>query len=196
MAFSKVGGHKNFLVVAVAARLQSFQPIRSSQLPPTSSNRPTRHPFQQFEILTVDPSIIGQTRSRRSVLFNRLLPDKITYIWSPKPSSHTFKKKSSFFFLVYRLCWESIVVLGRIRRPIDVLNGLVVSESSFCWFVEVFFFFFLFKMAEERYNLKNPAVKRILQEVKEMQSNPSEDFMSLPLEVFFTRMPNFFFFFC
>lgn len=49
-------------------------------------------------------------------------------------------------------------------------------------------------MAEERYNLKNPAVKRILQEVKEMQSNPSEDFMSLPLEVFFTRMPNFFFF--
>ncbi|XP_068663325.1 ubiquitin-conjugating enzyme E2 32-like [Aristolochia californica] len=37
-------------------------------------------------------------------------------------------------------------------------------------------------MAEERYNLKNPAVKRILQEVKEMQSNPSDDFMSLPLE--------------
>ncbi|XP_077240777.1 ubiquitin-conjugating enzyme E2 32-like [Tasmannia lanceolata] len=34
----------------------------------------------------------------------------------------------------------------------------------------------------EKYNLKNPAVKRILQEVKEMQSNPSEDFMSLPLE--------------
>ncbi|XP_042510198.1 ubiquitin-conjugating enzyme E2 32-like [Macadamia integrifolia] len=37
-------------------------------------------------------------------------------------------------------------------------------------------------MAEERYNLKNPAVKRILQEVKEMQANPSDDFMSLPLE--------------
>ncbi|XVF62461.1 hypothetical protein PTKIN_Ptkin09bG0009600 [Pterospermum kingtungense] len=37
-------------------------------------------------------------------------------------------------------------------------------------------------MAEDKYNLKNPAVKRILQEVKEMQSNPSEDFMSLPLE--------------
>ncbi|KAK3015630.1 hypothetical protein RJ639_005504 [Escallonia herrerae] len=38
-------------------------------------------------------------------------------------------------------------------------------------------------MAEgDRYNLKNPAVKRILQEVKEMQSNPSDDFMSLPLE--------------
>ncbi|KAJ8620483.1 hypothetical protein MRB53_029012 [Persea americana] len=37
-------------------------------------------------------------------------------------------------------------------------------------------------MAEEKYNLKNPAVKRILQEVKEMQSNPSDDFMSLPLE--------------
>ncbi|CAN8259055.1 unnamed protein product [Cochlearia groenlandica] len=37
-------------------------------------------------------------------------------------------------------------------------------------------------MAEERYNRKNPAVKRILQEVKEMQANPSEDFMSLPLE--------------
>jgi len=38
--------------------------------------------------------------------------------------------------------------------------------------------------AVEKYNLKNPAVKRILQEVKEMQSNPSDDFMSLPLEVF------------
>ncbi|CAL9130754.1 unnamed protein product [Musa acuminata var. zebrina] len=37
-------------------------------------------------------------------------------------------------------------------------------------------------MAEERYNRRNPAVKRILQEVKEMQSNPSDDFMSLPLE--------------
>ncbi|XP_021291471.1 ubiquitin-conjugating enzyme E2 32 [Herrania umbratica] len=37
-------------------------------------------------------------------------------------------------------------------------------------------------MAEDKYNLKNPAVKRILQEVKEMQSNPSDDFMSLPLE--------------
>ncbi|XP_073053302.1 ubiquitin-conjugating enzyme E2 32-like [Primulina eburnea] len=37
-------------------------------------------------------------------------------------------------------------------------------------------------MAEERYNRKNPAVKRILQELKEMQSNPSDDFMSLPLE--------------
>ncbi|KAK2990247.1 hypothetical protein RJ640_014699, partial [Escallonia rubra] len=34
----------------------------------------------------------------------------------------------------------------------------------------------------DRYNMKNPAVKRILQEVKEMQSNPSDDFMSLPLE--------------
>ncbi|KAJ4969142.1 hypothetical protein NE237_015843 [Protea cynaroides] len=37
-------------------------------------------------------------------------------------------------------------------------------------------------MANEKYNLKNPAVKRILQEVKEMQSNPSDDFTSLPLE--------------
>lgn len=37
-------------------------------------------------------------------------------------------------------------------------------------------------MAEEKYNMKNPSVKRILQEVKEMQSNPSDDFMSLPLE--------------
>ncbi|CAL5413036.1 unnamed protein product [Camellia sinensis] len=37
-------------------------------------------------------------------------------------------------------------------------------------------------MAEDKYNLKNPAVKRILQEFKEMQSNPSDDFMSLPLE--------------
>ncbi|WVY94038.1 hypothetical protein V8G54_033126 [Vigna mungo] len=34
----------------------------------------------------------------------------------------------------------------------------------------------------DKYNLKNPAVKRILQEVKEMHSNPSDDFMSLPLE--------------
>lgn len=38
------------------------------------------------------------------------------------------------------------------------------------------------KMAEDKYNMKNPGVKRILQEVKEMQSNPSDDFMSLPLE--------------
>ncbi|KAK4483309.1 hypothetical protein RD792_010495 [Penstemon davidsonii] len=37
-------------------------------------------------------------------------------------------------------------------------------------------------MAEDKYNRKNPAVKRILQEVKEMQSNPTGDFMSLPLE--------------
>lgn len=37
-------------------------------------------------------------------------------------------------------------------------------------------------MAEDKYNRKNPAVKRILQEIKEMQSNPSDDFMSLPLE--------------
>ncbi|KAL1194707.1 Ubiquitin-conjugating enzyme E2 32 [Cardamine amara subsp. amara] len=37
-------------------------------------------------------------------------------------------------------------------------------------------------MADERFNRKNPAVKRILQEVKEMQANPSYDFMSLPLE--------------
>ncbi|KAL5140889.1 Ubiquitin-conjugating enzyme E2 32 [Glycine soja] len=34
----------------------------------------------------------------------------------------------------------------------------------------------------DKYNLKNPAVKRILQELKEMNSNPSDDFMSLPLE--------------
>ncbi|KAJ9546427.1 LOW QUALITY PROTEIN: hypothetical protein OSB04_018970 [Centaurea solstitialis] len=33
-----------------------------------------------------------------------------------------------------------------------------------------------------KYNMKNPSVKRILQELKEMQSNPSHDFMSLPLE--------------
>ncbi|KAL2465262.1 Ubiquitin-conjugating enzyme E2 32 [Abeliophyllum distichum] len=37
-------------------------------------------------------------------------------------------------------------------------------------------------MVEDKYNMKNPAVKRILQEAKEMQSNPSDDFMSLPLE--------------
>lgn len=30
--------------------------------------------------------------------------------------------------------------------------------------------------------MKNPAVKRILQEVKEMQNNPSDEYMSLPLE--------------
>ncbi|CAJ1940860.1 unnamed protein product [Sphenostylis stenocarpa] len=34
----------------------------------------------------------------------------------------------------------------------------------------------------DKLNLKNPAVKRILQEVKEMQSNLSEDYISLPLE--------------
>ncbi|ESW26368.1 hypothetical protein PHAVU_003G113800 [Phaseolus vulgaris] len=34
----------------------------------------------------------------------------------------------------------------------------------------------------EKHNLKNPAVKRILQEFKEMQSNPSPDYISLPLE--------------
>ncbi|KAL4560195.1 hypothetical protein LXL04_032344 [Taraxacum kok-saghyz] len=34
----------------------------------------------------------------------------------------------------------------------------------------------------EKHNMKNPSVKRILQELKEMQSNPSDDFMSLPLE--------------
>jgi hypothetical protein len=39
------------------------------------------------------------------------------------------------------------------------------------------------KMAEEKYNMKNSAVKRILQEVKEMQSSPSPEYMSLPLEV-------------
>ncbi|CAD5187568.1 unnamed protein product [Musa acuminata subsp. malaccensis] len=38
-------------------------------------------------------------------------------------------------------------------------------------------------MAEEKYNRKNTAVKRILQEMKEMQSNASDDFMSPPLEV-------------
>ncbi|KAL9389311.1 hypothetical protein Peur_017916 [Populus x canadensis] len=37
-------------------------------------------------------------------------------------------------------------------------------------------------MAVDKYNLKNPSVKRILQEVREMQSSPSDDFMSLPLE--------------
>ncbi|XP_040986847.1 ubiquitin-conjugating enzyme E2 32 [Juglans microcarpa x Juglans regia] len=37
-------------------------------------------------------------------------------------------------------------------------------------------------MAADKYNLKNPAVKRIMQEYKEMQSNPSDDFMSRPLE--------------
>ncbi|XP_015691275.1 ubiquitin-conjugating enzyme E2 32 isoform X2 [Oryza brachyantha] len=36
--------------------------------------------------------------------------------------------------------------------------------------------------AAAKYNRGNPAVKRILQEVKEMQSNPSPDFMALPLE--------------
>ncbi|XP_052148813.1 ubiquitin-conjugating enzyme E2 32 [Oryza glaberrima] len=36
--------------------------------------------------------------------------------------------------------------------------------------------------ATAKYNRGNPAVKRILQEVKEMQSNPSPDFMAMPLE--------------
>ncbi|KAJ1297451.1 hypothetical protein BS78_01G377300 [Paspalum vaginatum] len=36
--------------------------------------------------------------------------------------------------------------------------------------------------ATAKYNRSNPAVKRILQEVKEMQSNPSPDFVALPLE--------------
>ncbi|KAL2338766.1 hypothetical protein Fmac_013212 [Flemingia macrophylla] len=36
----------------------------------------------------------------------------------------------------------------------------------------------------EKHNLKNPAVKRILQEVKEMQLNPSDDYMSLHLRDF------------
>lgn len=49
-------------------------------------------------------------------------------------------------------------------------------------------------MAEEKYNRKNPAVKRILQELKEMQSNPSDDFMSLPLEVLHILIYPFFFF--
>lgn len=47
-------------------------------------------------------------------------------------------------------------------------------------------------MAEDKYNRKNPAVKRILQELKEMQSNPSDDFMSLPLEVFALRFNEFY----
>lgn len=35
---------------------------------------------------------------------------------------------------------------------------------------------------DKKYNMKNPAVKRILQELKEMQNNPSDEYMSLPLE--------------
>jgi ubiquitin-conjugating enzyme E2 J1 len=38
-------------------------------------------------------------------------------------------------------------------------------------------------MVDKKYNMKNPAVKRILQELKEMQNNPSDEYMSLPLEV-------------
>ncbi|RWW53261.1 hypothetical protein BHE74_00040260 [Ensete ventricosum] len=38
-------------------------------------------------------------------------------------------------------------------------------------------------MAAEKYNRMNTAVNRILQETKEMQSNASDDFMSLPLQV-------------
>ncbi|KAJ7528505.1 hypothetical protein O6H91_15G006100 [Diphasiastrum complanatum] len=37
-------------------------------------------------------------------------------------------------------------------------------------------------MTEEKFNLRNPAVKRILQEVKEMQNNPSDEYLSMPLE--------------
>ena len=39
-------------------------------------------------------------------------------------------------------------------------------------------------MAEgKQLNMRNPAVKRILQEVKEMQRETSKEFMSMPLEV-------------
>ncbi|CAM6094047.1 unnamed protein product [Calypogeia fissa] len=37
-------------------------------------------------------------------------------------------------------------------------------------------------MADERYNMRNPAVKRILQEVREMQNSASDEFMSLPVQ--------------
>eukprot|EP00250_Pteridium_aquilinum_P033072 c5172_g1_i1 orf=112-1059(+) len=37
-------------------------------------------------------------------------------------------------------------------------------------------------MSATKFNMSNPAVKRILQEVKEMQTNPSDDYTSLPLE--------------
>lgn len=37
-------------------------------------------------------------------------------------------------------------------------------------------------MTDERYNMRNPAVKRILQEVREMQNNGSDEFMSLPVQ--------------
>jgi ubiquitin-conjugating enzyme E2 J1 len=37
-------------------------------------------------------------------------------------------------------------------------------------------------MGDERYNMRNPAVKRILQEVREMQNNGSNEFMSLPVQ--------------
>lgn len=50
------------------------------------------------------------------------------------------------------------------------------------------------KMAEEKYNMKNSAVKRILQEVKEMQSSPSPEYMSLPLEVLMI-LPSYYTFF-
>ncbi|KAL6964963.1 E2 ubiquitin-conjugating enzyme [Sarracenia purpurea var. burkii] len=41
----------------------------------------------------------------------------------------------------------------------------------------------MFDMALENHNLKNPALKRTLQELTEMKDNPSDDFMSLPLDV-------------
>ena len=35
----------------------------------------------------------------------------------------------------------------------------------------------------QQYNLRNPAVKRILQEVKEMRKEASKDYIGEPLEV-------------
>lgn len=65
----------------------------------------------------------------------------------------------------------SVKRIGDERTPaVDCFSGEICGDN----------------MADERYNRKNPAVKRILQEVKEMQANPSDDFMSLPLEVTFS----------
>lgn len=36
----------------------------------------------------------------------------------------------------------------------------------------------------QQYNVNNPAVKRILREVKEMEAEPSEQYYANPLEVF------------
>ena len=85
---------------------------------------------------------------------------------------------------------ESILIVGG-RESIHVPVGIWLFVSTYTIAVELVSMhvpLFLAgldppTMSASKFNLNNPAVKRILQEVKEMQSNPSDDYMSLPLEV-------------